>query len=60
VTRLLRARMALALIGLILFVYGVRIDDPTRSDDDRLRWIAIGFLGVSLLLRLWRRPRPPG
>ena len=51
---LTRAKFALALIGMILFGYGVRVDD------DRLRWMGIGFLAVSLILRWWRRePRPP-
>ena len=52
-TPLLQVRLALSLIGVILFGYGVRVDDQ------RLRWLGIGFLAVSLLLRLWRGRRPP-
>jgi hypothetical protein len=53
VTWLLQARLALSLIGVILFGYGVRVDDS------RLRLFGIGFLAVSLLLRVWRRRPPP-
>jgi protein-S-isoprenylcysteine O-methyltransferase Ste14 len=59
VTTLLRIRLALSVIGLILFVYGVRIDEDGTTEDDRLRWIGIAFLAASLLLRIWRGRRPP-
>ena len=52
-TPLLQARLALSLIGVILFGYGV------RTDDSRLRLIGIGFLAVSVVLRVWRRRPPP-
>jgi len=39
-------RLGLGLIGLVVWAYGVRVDDP------RLRGIAIGFLAVAVLLRL--------
>jgi len=52
-TPLIQLRLALTLIGIVLFGYGVRVDDQ------RLRWIGIAFLAVSLILRFWRRRRPP-
>jgi hypothetical protein len=54
VSWLTRAKLALALIGVILFGYGV------RAEDERLRWMGIGFLAASAILRWWRRgPRTP-
>lgn len=50
---ILLARLALSLIGVILFGYGVRVSD------ERIRLFGIGFLAVALLLRWWPRPRPP-
>ncbi len=44
-TALTKCKLALTLIGLILFFYGVRVDD------ERLRLIAIGFVAVASLLR---------
>ena len=53
-SHLTRAKIALALIGVILFGYGV------RAEDDRLRWMGVAFLAISVILRWWRRePRPP-
>jgi hypothetical protein len=52
-TRLLQARLALALIGVFIFGYGVRVDDP------RVRWVGIGCLAFSLLLRWLPARRPP-
>ncbi|MFN2566227.1 MAG: hypothetical protein ABR499_14615 [Gemmatimonadaceae bacterium] len=46
-------RVALAAIGLIVWGYGYRVDDPVA------RWIGIGFLGAALLARFWRRGAPP-
>ena len=48
---LTRAKLALALIGLVLFGYGARVDDT------RLRWFGIGFLAAAVLLRFW--PKGP-
>jgi hypothetical protein len=54
VSWLTRAKLALALIGVILFGYGV------RAEDARLRWMGIAFLAASVILRWWRREaRPP-
>jgi hypothetical protein len=50
---LLQIRLGLALIGVALFGYGIRVND------DRLRWIGIGFLAASALIRSWRRRPPP-
>jgi hypothetical protein len=47
-TALTKVKLALTLIGLTLFFYGVRVDDS------RLRMIAIGFVAVASLLRFVR------
>jgi len=46
-------RFALAAIGLIVWGYGYRVDDPT------MRWIGIAFLAVAVVLRFAARRRPP-
>jgi len=46
-------KLGLALIGLILFGYGMRVDDG------RLRWMGIGFLAAAAMLRFIRKRRPP-
>ena len=38
-------RLALAVIGLLAWGYGQRVDDAT------IRWVGIGFLAMALLLR---------
>lgn len=52
-TPVMVARLALALMGLILFGYGV------RADEERIRLFGIAFLAAATLLRWWPRPRPP-
>ncbi len=48
------ARLALAAVGILVWVYGLRVDDPT------VRLIGIAFLAASVLLRFAaRRGRPP-
>jgi hypothetical protein len=47
------AKLALAAIGLIVWGYGYRVDDPA------LRWVGIAFLAAAVLLRFWRPRRPP-
>jgi hypothetical protein len=42
-------QLALALIGLITWGYGQRVDDPT------LRWIGIGFFAAATFLRFAKR-----
>lgn len=44
-TTLTKVKLGLTIIGLILFFYGVRVDDS------RLRMIAIGFVAAASLLR---------
>ena len=44
-TSLTKLKLGLTIIGLILFFYGVRVDNTT------LRMIAIGFVAVASLLR---------
>jgi hypothetical protein len=46
-------RFALAAAGLLVWSYGYRADDPT------IRWVGIGFLVASLLMRFWVRRGPP-
>jgi hypothetical protein len=48
-------QLGLLTIGLIVWVYGLRADDPT------LRWIGIGFFAVATALRFAKRwtGRPP-
>jgi hypothetical protein len=46
------ARIALAVVGLALFGWGVRVDEP------RWRLVGIACLAVSLRLRWWRRSPP--
>ena len=45
---LTRVKIALALIGLVLFGFGVRLE---RQD---LRWAGIGFVAIAWLLRFTR------
>lgn len=51
-TTLTKAKLAFAVMGLIIFAGGVRLDDA------RLRGIAIGFVLVAWVLR-FVRPRAP-
>jgi hypothetical protein len=44
-SRITTAKVALAVIGLITFGYGMRVDH------EPLRWIGIGFLAAAFLLR---------
>ena len=46
-------KLGLALIGLILFGYGMRVDDMT------LRWIGVGFLAAATVLRFVKPKRQP-
>jgi hypothetical protein len=45
------AKLTLALIAAILFAYGARTDVPA------LRWAAIAFLAIAVLLRFFDRNR---
>lgn len=45
-------KLGLAVIGLVVFFYGRWVED------DRLRWLAMGFLVAAFLLRFWK-PKPP-
>lgn len=49
-TALTRAKLALALIGVVLFAAGIRFEDG------RLRFVAIAFVAAAWLLR-FVRPR---
>lgn len=50
---LTKVRLALGLIGVALFGYGI------RTADVRLRWIGIGALAISAALRFWPSGRRP-
>ena len=50
---LTRGKIALALIGILLFGAGVRLER------EELRWIGLGFVVVAWLLR-FAGPRKPG
>ena len=52
-TTLTRAKVALALIGLVVFGAGMRLERV------ELRWTGLGFVAVARLLR-FARPRDPG
>ncbi len=45
-------KLGLAVVGIVLFGYGI------RADDERLRWAGIAFLAVAAILRfVGRRKR---
>jgi hypothetical protein len=46
-------KVALVAIGIIVWAYGVRVDDRTFT------WMGIGFLVVAFLLRFVGRRQPP-
>ncbi len=47
------AKLAFAVVGLMIWAFGLRVDNPT------IRWLGIGFLATAFLLRFVRRRRPP-
>ena len=47
------AKLAFAVVGLLIWAYGLRIDDVT------VRWLGIAFLLAAFLLRFVRRREPP-
>ena len=51
-TTLTKSMLGLAIIGLICFAFGVRVDDS------RVRMIGIGFVFAAWILRFFR-PRAP-
>lgn len=53
-TRTILARVALMVMGILVWGYGV------RADDTQLRMIGIGLLAASLILRFFRPRRPAG
>jgi hypothetical protein len=42
----LRIKLALSIIGIAVLIWGVRADDPV------IRWVGIGILAASVLMRL--------
>jgi len=48
------AKLALMLIAAILFAWGI------RTDDSVLRWAAIAFLFIALILRFFKPRNPRG
>jgi hypothetical protein len=58
-TRVTQARLALFAVGIMTWGYGVAADDAT------IRWIGIGVLLISFVLRFFQQRRrdgdqPPG
>jgi hypothetical protein len=53
-TTVTSVKVALVVIGIIVWAYGVRVDDRTFT------WIGIGFLVVAFLLRFAGRRGPQG
>jgi len=53
VISLTSAKVALIAVGILVWAYGARVDDP------RMRWIGIGLLVAALLLRFVARRGPP-
>lgn len=51
-TTLTRIKLALALIGVVVFAAGVRFDD------ERLRYVGIGFVAAAWILRFVKRRAP--
>lgn len=47
------AKLAFAVVGLLIWAYGL------RTDDAAVRWLGIAFLLAAFLLRFVRRHRPP-
>jgi hypothetical protein len=52
-TRLSHVKLGIAVIGVVLWGYGVRVDDST------FRIIGIVFLAAAALLRFWKPKRGP-
>jgi hypothetical protein len=48
------AKLALAAVGVLIWAYGLRGDDPG------LRWVGIAFLAAAFLARFLTRRAPPG
>lgn len=52
-TKLTWIRFVVAMVGIVLWGYGYRMDDPT------IRWLGIAILAVAVLLRFWARRNQP-
>jgi arginine exporter protein ArgO len=50
---LLRVKLALAVFGVAVFLYGMQTDQPV------VRWVGIWFVFVAWVLRFWKRPSRP-
>jgi len=44
-SRYVQIKLGLAVIGIVVLIWGMRTDDPM------IRWVAIGFLAASVLMR---------
>ena len=49
-TTTVRIKLALAVVGVLIWVWG------TRVGDGRIQWLGIGFLAAAVLMRFLRRP----
>lgn len=47
----LQLKIGFAVVGLLVFGYGLRVDDGA------IRWVGIAFVGLAFLLRFWRPGR---
>jgi hypothetical protein len=54
VRTLTSVKVALAVVGLVVWGYGVRVDDPV------LRWVGVALFAGAVLLRFLSRRGPPG
>ena len=48
------AKLALMLVAAVLFAWGI------RTDDNALRWAAVLFLFIALILRFFKPRKPRG
>jgi hypothetical protein len=53
VSPVITAQLALSVIGLIVWGYGTRLDDP------RVGWAGVALIAVAALLRFAKRRSPP-
>ena len=52
--RLVIVKIVLAIVGIGIFAYGARVDDRT------IRWVGLGFVVLSFVLRFVRNKPPEG
>lgn len=45
---ILRLRIVLVVVGMLIFAWGVKLDESA------VRWVGVGFVFVAWMLRFWR------